>query len=413
MELFKSANIRWMKLKWMFISFSIVVIIAGWTSVFLKKGFSLSIDLKGGTIVQMKFAAKPDVEKVRAYFKQTFPDEFEEVASFGNPEEHIVRAKLRMVKTEQKAQFQNLSSQLYEYLKNITGENKFPAEMVDINNANAATRSSLSRYFASKAILLSDADGIPKSLDGFKAMADAVVDYRTHQGGLIASMDALKAVKVKVGDAEKAFPAAMTEEMKKNYFSGTFTILSVDSVGPTFGKTQRNMAQTAVLLSLAAMLIYIAFRFRLAYGVGATIAIAHDVVVVLGLLSLFDLEISLTVIAAMLTLVGYSVNDTIVIFDRIRENMARADEKGKPFDAIITRAVNQTLSRTIITSGLTFISVVCLLIFGGETLRGFSFVLTFGILFGTYSSIAIASPIMYWWIKYLSTEKVKKGIKFA
>ncbi|MBP7867191.1 MAG: protein translocase subunit SecF [Acidobacteria bacterium] len=412
LQLFKNANIRWMSLKWVFISVSAVLAVVGWVAVFTK-GFSLSIDLKGGTIVQMKFAAKPDVEKVRAYFKKTFPEEFEEVALFGSARDNEVRAKLRMVKTEQKDQFQNLSRQLYQYLKEMTGENRYPAEFMDVNNTNQATKANLVKYFTSRGVLLTEQDGIPKTREGYEALAKAVIDYRTSHSGLIPGLDALKTAKVAVGDGEKPFPGAMVEEMKKGFYTGSFSILSVDSVGPTFGKVQREKAQWAVILSLVVMLLYIAFRFRLAYGVGATVAIAHDVVICLGLMALFNLEISLTAIAAMLTLVGYSVNDTIVVFDRIRENLKKADEKNRPFEEIINRAVNQTLSRTIITSGLTFVSVFCLLLFGGEALRGFSFVLTVGIIVGTYSSIAIASPVMCWWIKYLGTDKVKKNLKFA
>jgi preprotein translocase subunit SecF len=160
------------------------------------------------------------------------------------------------------------------------------------------------------------------------------------------------------------------------------------------------------------MLLFIAFRFEWVYGVAAVIAVVHDVLVTLGLFSLFQWEISLTFIAAMLTLVGYSMNDTIVIFDRIREQLA---EQRRDDLAVVTNdAINQTLSRTVITSGLTLLSVLALVLFGGEVLRSFSLALLVGILFGTYSSIAIASPILLWWKRYVARRQpasVPAGVK--
>ena len=149
------------------------------------------------------------------------------------------------------------------------------------------------------------------------------------------------------------------------------------------------------LAALVGMLIYIAYRFEWTYGAAAVIAVFHDVLVTLGFFSIFQWEISLTVIAALLTLVGFSVNDTIVVFDRIRENrrLHRRDSLYK----ITNDAINQTLSRTAITNGLVFLSVLAMVLFGGEVLRGFSLALLIGVIFGTYSSVAIASPIMVWW----------------
>jgi preprotein translocase subunit SecF len=170
---------------------------------------------------------------------------------------------------------------------------------------------------------------------------------------------------------------------------------STEIVGPVVGQELRSKARNATILALVAMLIYIGLRFEFIYGVGATIAVVHDVLVTLGLVSLFGYEISLNVIAAFLTLVGYSVNDTIVIFDRVREN--RRFLRRKSLDEIINLSINQTLRRTVLTSGITFITVLALFVLGGEVLRSFAFVLVAGIVVGTYSSIAIASPVVSWW----------------
>jgi preprotein translocase subunit SecF len=173
---------------------------------------------------------------------------------------------------------------------------------------------------------------------------------------------------------------------------------STEIVGPVVGKELRRQARNATLFSLLAMLIYIGFRFEPIFGVAATVAVFHDVLVTLGLVSIFNYEISLNVIAAFLTLVGYSVNDTIVIFDRVRENRKLA--RRQSLAEILNLSLNQTLRRTILTGGLTFLSVIALFLFGGEVLRGFSFVLVVGLIAGTYSTIGIAAPIVHWWRQY-------------
>jgi preprotein translocase subunit SecF len=168
--------------------------------------------------------------------------------------------------------------------------------------------------------------------------------------------------------------------------------VKVDVVGPTVGKQLQNKAIMATLYSLLGMLIYLWFRFQLIYGVAAVIACFHDTLITIGAFALTGQEISLTVIAAILTLVGYSMNDTIVVFDRIRENLRMNRREG--LADVVNRSINQTLSRTVLTSGLTFLTVLSLYIFGGQVLRGFSFALVIGILIGTYSSIAVAAPML-------------------
>ncbi len=167
---------------------------------------------------------------------------------------------------------------------------------------------------------------------------------------------------------------------------------SVQIVGPTAGKQLQKTAAEATIYSLAGMLIYLWFRFELIYGVAAVVAVFHDTLITVGAFSLTNQEISLTVIAAILTLIGYSMNDTIVVFDRIRENLALS--RREKLADVVNRSINQTLSRTVLTSGLTFLTVLSLLVFGGPVLRGFSFALTVGVLIGTYSSIAVAAPML-------------------
>lgn len=185
-----------------------------------------------------------------------------------------------------------------------------------------------------------------------------------------------------------------------------YKIVGTDSVGPVAGTQLRNQAVIATLLGLLGILLFIAFRYDWTYAAGAVIAVFHDVLMVLAFFSVFQWEIGLTVIAAILTIIGFSVNDSIVIFDRIRENLAanRTDSLYK----ITNDSVNQTLSRTVITSGLVLLSVIALVIFGGDVLRGFSLALLVGVIMGTYSTVAIASPIAIWWQQKLGSAKIQQ-----
>lgn len=229
----------------------------------------------------------------------------------------------------------------------------------------------------------------------YNKAAEAIGKYRRDRSGVIGSLD-----EIQVQDV----PADLLAKMEQYFTTGNWGVISAAVVGPQVGKDLQERAIYVTLAALAGMLVYIAFRFEWIFGVAAVLAVFHDVLVTLGLFSLFrnlpGWEINLTVVAALLTLVGYSMNDSIVIFDRIRENLRlrRRDSLVR----ITNDSINQTLSRTVITSGLTFVSVVAIVLFGGEVLRGFGLALTIGILVGTYSSIAIASPIMLWW-QYLTT----------
>ena len=182
--------------------------------------------------------------------------------------------------------------------------------------------------------------------------------------------------------------------------NAAYKIEGTDAVGQVASKQLRNQAIAVTIAALVGMLLFIAFRFEWTYGAAAVIAVFHTVLVTLGLFSIFQIEINLTVIAALLTLVGFDVNDSIVIFDRIRENR-KLYRRMNLYD-VTNLSINQTLSRTVITSGLVFLSVVALVLLGGETLRPFSLALLMGIVFGTYDTIAVAGPIMVWWEKKIA-----------
>ena len=257
-------------------------------------------------------------------------------------------------------------------------------------------------------------DAIREALSS-KGIADAVVQGVTDRQDTVLIKVPLEGEgqdgRAKVREALTTFgpEAAATSELDADP-NAAFKIVGTDAVGAIAGAQLRNKAIAVTLAALVGILVYIAARFEWTYGAAAVIAVFHDVLVTLGFFSIFQIEVSLNVIAALLTLVGFSVNDTIVVFDRIRENrkLHRRDSLYK----ITNDAINQTLSRTVITNGLVFLSVLALVLFGGDVLRAFSLALFIGVIFGTYSSIAIASPIMVWWEQRLEAANRAAALSF-
>jgi preprotein translocase subunit SecF len=248
-----------------------------------------------------------------------------------------------------------------------------------------------------------------------KGIHDAVVQPVTDRPDTVlikVPLEEGKDGRAQVRDALNSFgtEAAPDRELEADG-NANYKIVGTDAVGAIAGVQLRNKAIAVTLAALVGILIYIAFRFEWTYGAAAVIAVFHDVLVTLGFFSIFQIEISLNVIAALLTLVGFSVNDTIVVFDRVRENrkLHRRDSLYK----ITNDAINQTLSRTVITNGLVFLSVLALVLFGGDVLRGFSLALFIGVIFGTYSSVAIASPIMVWWEQRIEAANRQAALSFS
>src|SRR5215510_8119777 len=268
-------------------------------------------------------------------------------------------------------------------------QDRFYAGKIDLNLAG--------RSEIEEALGRIDPLGTGSGSDVYSKAAQAIADYRRNSSGVITDISLIQTQDVS---------AELLDKMKSHFTEGNFAVISADVVGAVVGQDLRNRAIYVTLAALAGMLVYIAFRFEWIYGVAAVLAVFHDVMITLGIFSLIRQEISLTVVAALLTLVGYSMNDTIVVFDRIRENLRL--RRRDSLVQITNDSINQTLSRTIIAAGLTFISVLSILLFGGQVLRGFALALTIGILIGTYSSIAVASPIMLWW-EYLTGGKSGQG----
>ncbi|HEY1263986.1 MAG TPA: protein translocase subunit SecF [Terriglobales bacterium] len=369
MEFFRDANIDFLGKKWYFLAFSLVFSVAGVLSMLFWHGIPLGVDFRGGTLVYVKFSHPPDDNAVRAALEKVGLTHAR-IQRYDVPSNNELLIDLDVRETSEKA-LDAGKSQIINAL-----ETNAPAGKQDLNNASSLT---IQNYLLQSDPLHAGTDANQR----YTAAARAVLDYRDKaKGGVLSSFDELK------GPVDPAVVASL----QQGFYLSDFGVRNVEIVGPQVGKQLQKQAVLAVAYSLGGMLIYLAFRFEWIYGVAAVITVFHDTLITLGAFSLADKEISLTVIAAILTLVGYSNNDTIVIFDRIRENLKlmRREKLGD----IVNRSINQTLSRTILTAGLTFLTVLALYLFGGEVLRGFSFALVIGILIGTYSSIAIAAPIL-------------------
>jgi preprotein translocase subunit SecF len=382
MELFRDTNFDFLKWKWPFVGASLVLTVAGLASWGMKGGLSYGIDFKGGAEMRVRFLTEPPVDKIRAELAQKIKGEIsvQPIASTGaNAGPELLIGTELANENELNANRELIASSLRDMFGGGTDGK------LDINNTSVDDL----------AIALRGKSGIPTAEEDVQKLVNGIRDYRVSKGGIVSSLDELSSA--------PGVNAQVLATLKEVGSVGKFSIRSTDVVGPKIGAELKQKAVYATLYSLAAMLIYIAFRFEWIYGLAAVIAVFHDTLITLGLFSLTNREISLTVVAALLTLVGYSMNDTIVVFDRIRENLKnrRAGSMGD----IINDSINQTLSRTILTSGLTFLTAIALWIFGGDVLEGFSFALVVGILVGTYSSIFVASPILVFWQDFMASRK--------
>ncbi len=369
MELFRNTNIDFLGKKWYFLAFSLIFSVAGLLSIFFWHGVPLGVEFRGGTLVYVKFAQTPDPDQIRPELNRAGLHD-PKIQRFGPTSDNEVLIDLGMQETSEAAldQGKNTIVRALEP-QGVSGKQ-------DLNNTGVA---SLQAYLMQKDPMHLGTDAEAR----YKTVAQQIEDFRNKErGGILTSIDDLRGVA----------PAEVLSALQQDFFTSDFVVRNVEIVGPQVGSQLRHQAVMASLYSLGGMLVYLWFRFEMIYGVGAVVACLHDSIITIGFFSLLDKEISLTVIAAILTLIGYSMNDTIVVFDRIREDLKLL--RREPLADIVNKSINQTLSRTILTSGLTFLTVLSLYVFGGEVLRGFSLALVIGIMIGTYSSIAVAAPML-------------------
>ena len=379
MEFFKQVDLDWMGKSKFFFGLSFLLLAAGTASWVAHGSLYYGIDFKGGTVVDVRFSAPPPLDTIRAGLAQQ---------GIGNstivPVSDLTAVNKNevLINLEEKGQGAEAldagKTAILNALHTTLGTGEAGKQ-----DFNAAGSDAIADALTKKDPLsLGTAAG-----DRYKQLAQQIAAYRDKNlAGIVTDFNQLSATGAN---------ANVIAALRDSFYTSTFAIINVEIVGPKVGSELRRQAVIVTLYALAGMLVYIAIRFEWVYGAAAVLAVFHDVLITLGLFSIFHFEISLTVIAALLTLVGYSMNDTIVIFDRVRENTRLM--RREPFKAIVNRSINQTLSRTILTSGLTFLTVLVLFLMGGQVLRAFSFALVVGILVGTYSSFGIAAPLVVAW----------------
>ena len=389
MEIFKNTNFDFLGKQKFFIGLSVLLLIAGLLSLAAKGGPRYGIDFKGGTVTTIRFISDPDEDKIRKALEKKISGEVQVQPVVGQ-NEVMISTELKSEAELEKAGQIMRETMYATFHPGQSQDNDFHAMGVD----KLAAR--LAGSLGASAVTMPEEE--------VRKLAVAIREFRDTppRSGLIKSFDELSGV--------AGVTPAVLGALKKDFNLAPFSVRSFELVGPKMGQELRWQAVYVTLAALAGMLIYIGFRFEWIYGLAAVIAVLHDTLITIGLFSIFNKEITITVIAALLTLVGYSMNDTIVVFDRIRENL-RANRK-MGFRELVNASINQTLSRTILTSGLTFLSVVALWLFGGEVLNGFSFALVAGIIVGTYSSIFVASPILVAWTQWIESRK-KSGSAVA
>jgi preprotein translocase subunit SecF len=375
MELFRDTHIDFMKYRRFWIILSFLLVLGGLYAILGPHHLNLGIDFAGGTQITLGFNQTPDLGKVRQVLEREGM-KAPEIQRYGRPEENEVIVKTTAIKGNEEGNRDKIVTALArEFNPGATG--------FDLNQASTD---------AIAALLL------PADPDKVAAQGpDAARAHYTDVGAAIVkdrSRNSLFKDYSRVAKLPGVSPAVVATLQSQGHL-GSFTVLGVENVGPQVGSELRKQGFLAVMMSLFGMLGYIWFRFELRFGIGAVMASLHDVVVTLLFFWAVGYEFNLITVAAFLTLIGYSVNDTVVIFDRMRENMRKS--RRKPLIEIMNESINETLSRTIMTSGLTFLSVLALLLLGGDVLRGFAFVMTIGIIVGTYSSIYVASPFALLW----------------
>ena len=382
MQIFKKPNFTFMKYKFFAFALSGIIITVGIVNITAKKGLNYGIDFAGGTLIQIRFRNPFSIADLRQSLSNIGlgNSKIQEVEK--GQREFIIRTMLPEEDVDQELEAHVImGNKVVETLKN--DEDRLASEK-GLKDLNDIEKNQLTYIFQTS---------FP---DKAEELAEKIIDFResAEQKGIIENLNELTELEIS--------PEAI-ELLKEKTYLGSMSIKRRETVGPQVGHELRRKATQATIWALIGMLIYIGIRFKFAYGVAAILTLAHDVLITMGLFSLTNREINLPVIAAILTIVGYSLNDTIVIFDRVRDNIKIL--RKLDFESILDTSINQTLSRTVITSGTTFLTVAALFFFGGEVINDFAFTMMIGVIIGTYSSIYQSCSILLFWKKIFNPKK--------
>jgi preprotein translocase subunit SecF len=375
MELFRQTNIDFLKYKWFAIGASWLLIAIGVFAIFVQKGLKFGIDFAGGTQIAVRFAERPDLDRLRKILDTANLGETG-LQRYGEAEKSQVLIRVQL----QRKEGRDVSHEVQNALRAGLQPGADPAK-IDVNREG--------KDVISARLAAADPDRISGRTDVvgavyYGAIGERIVSYRSEAGIFRSSADL---------DRVPNISAAVRDQLKASSYAGPFVLLSAENVGPQVGADLRRKATLAIVWSIVGMLGYIAIRFRsLPFGIGAVVALIHDTLITVGILALLGREFNLVVVAALLTLVGYSVNDTVVVYDRVREN--QRTPKKEALESVINRSINQTLSRTVLTAGATLLVCVAL-------------TLIIGIFIGTYSSIYVAAAIVVIWKDLRSRRKLQ------
>jgi len=384
MQIFKKPNFNFMKYKLFAFGVSGIIIIGGIINITKGKGLDYGIDFAGGSLVRVLLKKEIPIDEVRKSLSAVGLEK-SRIQEIGTSKREYLIRSLQLTEESQEEEIEAheiIGNKVIEALR--LEEDRVALEK-GLKDLNTVDEKELTRIL--EASFPEEASAIAQKILSFRISEGIIQDYAQLQ-------------------RETGIGQETIDTLEGKTFLGSLAVLSKESVGPQVGHDLRRKATLAVVWALIGMLIYIGIRFKFAYGVAAILTLAHDVLVTIGIFSLTNREINLPVIAAMLTIVGYSLNDTIVIFDRVRDNLRIL--RKQEFEGILDTSINQTLSRTVITSGTTFLTVLALFLFGGEVINDFAFTMIIGVLTGTYSSIYQSCPLLFFWNKIF---KPKKGMR--
>lgn len=381
MQFFKTPNIEFLRYKIPAFALSGILILAGLANIVIGKGLNFGVDFSGGALIHLMFRDTIPVDQIRSSLRDIDlgGSTIQEVDRSGK--EYIIRTQLQSELEDEDVELEAhelMGIRIIETLRPPEEAENRARGLRDLNEIDE------------KSLVLLLESGFPEDAS---RLARGIIAYRV-KNHIIGDYDELTAA----GTDPEA-----VDILRNTTYLGSLAVLSKETVGPQVGADLRRKAFQATLWALAGMLAYIAIRFKLAYGVASVMTLAHDVLITLSIFSFTSREINLPVIAALLTIVGYSLNDTIVIFDRVRDNIKLM--RRTPLESILNSSINQTLSRSIITSGTVLLTVVALYFFGGEVINDFAFVMIIGVISGTYSTIYQSCPIVYFWHKIFKTRQ--------
>lgn len=375
MRLFGSTNIEFLKYRYVGAALSGLAILATFASIALHGGLRYGIDFAGGTQIIVLFAEQPDLDALRDALEEQQIEEptIQEFVADEDRQEVLI-------KTPQGDEGGSLIGDIRAALDRYDPPASDGREL----DFNAVSRDELANRMLERNPLEFDTlVDLGSARSTYRDIAERALGARD-EPGLLTSWDAVEAL---------ALDPRIDDWMKSTFYLGDHAVIGQEFVGPQVGADLRQQTMLAMSLALGGLLAYITYRFEFRFGVGAVAALVHDVIIAIGAFSITNREFNLPVVAAFLMIVGYSLNDTVVVFDRVRENAQT--QRRQPLYDRLNLSMNQTLSRTVLTSGTTLIVVISLFVYGGPVINDFAFALLVGVIVGTYSSIFVATPVYY------------------